>query len=315
MKKHIGRTCLLFPGQGAQYPGMGRDLWETSDTVKELFALGSRAAGIDLEALLFEADEEELKRTENTQVAITAVNLAVLAVLDERGVAPSVVAGFSLGEFSALVAAGVLSPEQVFPLVKERGLIMADVAAKLYNEAGEGPGMAAVMGLSPETVESLCAESELELYAANFNSPDQTVVAGTKDALAKGKEFFSDRGAKRWIPLKVTGPFHTPLLAEAKEAFAEVVGRCDYREPKIVLLSNVTGGKVESAPKAKELSIEQVTSPVRWTDEEAAVVAAGAEVCIEAGPGKVLSGLWKKSGHSIPCFPAGTVESMASIFE
>lgn len=294
---------------------MGRDLWEASATVKELFTVGGRAAGIDLEGLLFEAGEDELKRTENTQVAITAVNLAVLATLRERGVTPMATAGFSLGEFSALVAAEVLSPEQVFPLVKERGLIMADVAAKLYNEAGEGPGMAAVMGLPPETVEALCGESNPPLYAANFNSPEQTVVAGTQDALAKGKEFFTSRGAKRWIPLKVSGPFHTPLLAEAKAAFADVVRRCEYGEPKIMLLSNVTGGRVKSAENAKELSIEQVTSPVRWTDEEAAVVAAGAEVCIEAGPGKVLTGLWKKSGHSIPCFPAGTAESMASIFE
>lgn len=314
MKKHIGRSCLLFPGQGAQYTGMGKDLWEKYHSVKELFTSGSKSSGIDLPALLFEADEEELKQTENTQVAITAVNLAVLLTLQAEGVHPQVAAGFSLGEFSALVAAGVLRPDQVFPLVKERGMIMAEAASGLRNEAGEGPGMAAVMGLSPETVESLCRDSELELYAANFNSPDQTVVAGTQAALTRGKEYFVSSGAKRWIPLKVSGPFHTPLLGEAKKAFAEVVERCEYGDPKIILLSNVSGGRIESGAQAKELSIEQVTSPVRWTEEEQAVVAAGAEVCIEAGPGKVLTGLWKKSGHSIPCYPAGTAESIASLF-
>ena len=209
MVNNNSKLCFLFPGQGAQYPGMGKDMWEKSSAVKDLFSMASDLTGIDVPWLLFEAGDEELKKTENTQVAITAVNLASFTLLKEAGLKPAVVAGFSLGEFSALVAAEVLSLETVFPMVKERGLIMARVAEKL-SAGGNGPGMAAVMGLGPDAVQELCEKSGLDLYAANFNSPDQTVVAGTWDALAKGKEYFTENGAKRWIPLKVSGPFHSP---------------------------------------------------------------------------------------------------------
>ena len=305
MKSDGLRLAYLFPGQGAQYSGMGKDLWEKDASVRELFDTATVSAGIDVPALLFEADEEVLRETENTQVAITAVNLAVFRLLRAKGLAPHAVAGFSLGEFSALVAAGVLSIEQVFPMVRERGAIMAR-ASQALSASGEGPGMAAVLGLPGDQVESIARESGLELFAANFNSSDQTVLAGTHKALSQGKELFTARGAKRWIPLKVSGPFHSPLLKEAQTAFAEYLSGIEFADPAIVLLSNVTGGAVTSGAEAKNLAIEQVTSPVRWTAEEAALSALGVTHCLETGPGKVLGGLWKKTGSDAPCLPAGT---------
>ncbi len=309
MANNNSKICFLFPGQGAQYKGMGKDMYDKSPAVQELFTKASDLTGIDVPNLLFEADEEELKKTENTQVAITAVNLAAWKLLQEAGISPALAAGFSLGEFSALVAAGVISEETVFPMVKERGLIMAKVADKL-SAGGNGPGMAAVMGLEPEKVQELCEASGLELYAANFNSSVQTVVAGTFDALTRGKEYFSENGAKRWIPLKVSGPFHSPLLKEAREEFSSIVDAADFADPLISLISNVSGKAVKNGEEAKKLCIEQVTSPVRWTTEEETVLSLGASACIEAGPGKVLTGLWKKTDYTIPCYPAGTIEEI-----
>jgi [acyl-carrier-protein] S-malonyltransferase len=314
MKRDNLKRCFLFPGQGAQYSGMGKDMWQASKAVRELFDGASRSCGIDIPALLFEADEAELKKTENTQVAITAVNLAAWTVLMENNIQPEAAAGFSLGEFSALVAAGVLTIRTVFPMVRDRGLIMARAAERLVT--GEnGPGMAAVMGLSGDKVADLCASSGFELYAANFNSQDQTVVAGTYDALTLGREYFLSNGAKRWITLKVSGPFHSPLLNEARKEFALVVGAADFSEPRISLISNVTGGVVESAEEARKLCIEQVTSPVQWTREEKTILSLGIEQCIETGPGKVLSGLWKKTQTTVPCIPAGTMDEINVLTE
>lgn len=302
----------MFPGQGAQFPGMGKDLWEASSRVKKLFDDASEWTETDIPKLLFESAEDELKKTENTQIAITAVNLASLLMLKEAGIAPSAVAGFSLGEFSALAAAGVLSFEEVFPLVKKRGEIMAAAAEKL--SAGErGPGMAAVMGLAPDAVQELCETSGLDIYAANFNSPDQTVVGGTCEALSRGKEYFTAKGAKRWIPLKVSAPFHTPLMESARREFAVTVQALGFRDPEITLISNVSGKVVVSGAEAQELCIAQVTSPVRWTSEEETILALKTDICIEAGPGKVLSGLWKKTGSEVPCLTAGTLEEIENI--
>lgn len=312
MKSDIMLNCFLFPGQGAQYPGMGRDLWESSSAVKKLFADASKWTGMDIPELLFESSEDELKKTENTQVGITAVNLAVLLLLKESGISPAAAAGFSLGEFSALAAAKVLNLEEVFPLVKKRGAIMAAAAEKL-SAGDSGPGMAAVMGLPPDRVQELCKNSGLELFAANFNSPDQTVVGGTHTALADGKEYFTANGAKRWIPLKVSAPFHTPLMIDARQEFAEVVSTLNFKDPAIQLISNVSGKLVTSGAEARELCLAQVTSPVRWTAEEETILSLKTSICIEAGPGKVLSGLWKKINSDVPCLNAGTLDEIDTI--
>jgi [acyl-carrier-protein] S-malonyltransferase len=306
------RVFFLFPGQGAQYPGMALDLPEAGGpALKELFALASDISGRDMRALLAESDAETLRRTDVSQPAITLANLAAAACLRERGVEPSGCAGFSLGEYAALVAAGIIGAEDCFLLVRERGKAM-HAAAERLRAGGEAPGMAAVMGLAPEQVESLIAawrqEGGLtELYAANFNSPRQTVVSGTAAALAEGTRRFTGAGARRVIPLAVAGPFHSPLMRGAAEAFRPFLEKVPFKDPRIPFYSNVSGRLESSGEEIKALALAHITSPVRWTGEEAAIQAPGGiDACLEAGPGKVLQGLWKDTGSSIPCFGAGT---------
>jgi [acyl-carrier-protein] S-malonyltransferase len=265
-----------------------------------------------MKALLGEPDAETLKRTDVSQPAITLANLAAAAYLREKGVEPSGCAGFSLGEYAALAVAGVIGAEDCFLLVRERGKAMQAAADRL-RAGGEGqPGMAAVMGLAPEQVESLIAAWRQEggltdLCAANFNSPRQTVVSGTAAALAEGTRRFTEAGARRVVPLAVAGPFHSPLMDGAAEAFRPFLEKVPFKDPRIPFYSNVSGRLESSGEEIKALALAHITSPVRWTGEEAAIQGTGGfDACLEAGPGKVLQGLWKDTGSSIPCFGAGT---------
>ncbi|MDR0290198.1 MAG: ACP S-malonyltransferase [Treponema sp.] len=310
-------VVYLFPGQGAQYQGMALDFLG-SGAVKKLFEQASAAYGKDAQALM-NSDADTLKRTDVSQPTVTLANLAAAAFLSEQGWQPKACAGFSLGEYAALVCAGVISAEDCFRLVHERGKAMQQSADRLREAAGgdaaAAPGMAAIVGLAPEQVESLIAEwtkgGLKDLYAANINSPKQLAVSGTAAALTEAEARFKEAGAKRVIRLQVAGPFHCPLLADAAEAFRPVLEGVAFNDPKIPLYSNVTGKLVESGAEAKKLSLAQITSPVRWVYEEAAIAAAGGfEACLEVGPGKVLQGLWKDSGSEIPCSAAGTVEDI-----
>ncbi|AEF80587.1 ACP S-malonyltransferase [Leadbettera azotonutricia] len=312
----ISRAFLLFPGQGAQYPGMALDILESSPAAQKLFALASSITGRDMKSLLKNSDAETLKRTDISQPAITLANLAAAAWLAEKGIKPSGVAGFSLGEYAALAAAGVLSEEDCFLLAAERGKAMQASADRIKADAGSGsaPGMAAVIGLAPDQVEGLIAEWKKEgapfdkLFAANINSSRQTVVSGTAEALAESARRFIEAGCKRVIPLAVAGPFHSPLIADAAEAFRPFLEKARFNNPVLPLYSNVSGKPVSSGEEARKLALAQITSPVRWTDEEAAIQSAeGFDVCLEAGPGKVLQGLWKDSGSALPCLAAGTL--------
>jgi [acyl-carrier-protein] S-malonyltransferase len=309
------KTCLVFPGQGAQYPGMGQDLYEASEAVQELFTLAAETTGIDVKALLFEGSEEELKKTENTQVAITLVNLAVAEFLGEKGIVAQGAAGFSLGEYSALVYTGVLSAKDVFPLVKLRGELMAKACESLDQSSG-APGMAAVIGLAPEAVDQALAEAAIQgVYGANYNSPVQVVISGTASGLQGATEVLKAAGAKRVLPLKVSGPFHSPLLQGAAEDLKVALDSVSFQDPVKALYSNVTGKEITSGAEAKSLAVQQVVSPVRWTEEEALLVAAGYQRLIEAGPGTVLTGLWKKFNAEISCLSAGKLEQINAILE
>lgn len=312
------RIAFLFPGQGAQYPRMALDLYQESKAVQDLFALASEAAGMDMKALLEEADEERLKRTDISQPAISLANLAAASVLREKGIEPIACAGFSLGEYAALATAGVISDGDCFRLVTERGKAMQKVADRLARaEAGSAPGMAAIIGLPGEQVESLIAEWKqggLEgLYAANFNSPKQVVVAGTAAALAEAEERFKTAGARRVVRLQVAGPFHSPLVADALEDFAPVLELTSFIDPKVPLYSNVTGKQVLSGQEAKKLALRQITEPLRWTSEEACLVGLPLDAVLEVGPGKVLQGLWKDTGSTIPAYGAGTLTNIKSV--
>lgn len=307
------KTAFLFPGQGTQYPGMVQDLYDASAAVRDLFVLASDTTGIDCKRLVFEGTEEELKETINTQVSVTLANLSVATVLADRGIHADGVAGFSLGEYAALVAAGVLTPTQVFPLVKLRGQFMTKACDALDRSAG-APGMAAIIGLTPEKVdEALATASIPDLFGANYNSPHQVVIAGTASALAAGIEALKAAGARRAIVLKVSGPFHSPLLASAGQELAEALKTVEFRDPNKLLFSNVTGKPVLTGADAKALAVRQVTAPVRWTTEEQALLDAGFTRFIEAGPGAVLSGLWGAFNESLPCLSAGKLEQIQQI--
>ena len=315
---------FLFPGQGAQYPGMALDLWERGNAeVKRLFELASDISGRDMKALLGGSDKETLKRTDVSQPLITLANLAAAACLAEKNLKPSGCAGFSLGEYAALAAAGVVPAEACFRLVVERGKAMQAAADEIQAEApaGKAPGMAAVIGLAPGQVEELIARWKSEglcadLYAANINSPRQTVVSGTAAALEDGAQRFIEAGARRVLPLAVAGPFHSPLMAAAAETFKPVLEKTEFRDPLIPLYSNVSGKKILTGKEAKELALAQISSPVRWTDEEKAIQEAETfEAVLEVGPGKALQGLWKDSGSSLPCFAAGTLADIDELFK
>ena len=318
MKNNV---VFLFPGQGAQYQGMALDFL-VSGAVKKIFDAASAVFEKDAEALLRDSDADTLKRTDVSQPTVTLANLAAAAYLAEQGWQPAACAGFSLGEYAALVCAGVISAEDCLRLVKERGKAMQQSADRLREAAGgdpaAAPGMAAVIGLPPAQVEELIAKWSAaglkDLYAANINSPKQVAVSGTAAALTEAETRFKEAGARRVLRLQVAGPFHSPLLTDAAEAFRPVLEAVTFNDPKIPLYSNVTGKRVSSGAEAKQLALLQITSPVRWVDEEAAIAAAGNfAACFEVGPGKVLQGLWKDTENAIPCHAAGTVEDIKNL--
>ena len=314
-------VVFLFPGQGAQYQGMALDFLSSgSEAVKKIFDAASAAFGKDAQAML-NSDADTLKRTDMSQPTVTLANLAAAAYLAEQGWTPKACAGFSLGEYAALVCAGVISAEDCLRLVKARGAAMQMNADRLREAAGgdpsAAPGMAAIVGLAPSDVEKFIAQWGVkDLYAANINSPKQVAVSGTAAALSEAETRFKEAGAKRVIRLQVAGPFHSPLLVDAAEAFKPTLEAVSFSDPnpKIALYSNVTGKMVVSGAEAKKLALAQITSPVRWVEEEAAIIRAiGFEACLEVGPGKVLQGLWKDSRSELPCYAAGTVEDIGKI--
>ena len=305
------KRCFLYPGQGAQFIGMGRDLWQESDSVKELFAEASEESSLDLERALFKGDEEELKQTEITQVAVTLVNLAAMRYLAERGWESDVCAGFSLGEYSALVDAGILDNKDIFKIVRRRGEIMAEAS---NSPDSEPAGMAAVLGLDIEEAEPVFGElDEYDVYLANHSSPTQIVIAGTARALDRADLLFEKAGALKFVRLKVSGPFHSPLMGSARSELAEYLEDVTFIDPSKPVYANVTGKRITSGAEARKLCIEQIVSPVKWVDTEEKLISTGLDHVLEVGPGEVLSGLWKSFTKNIRCRPAGTVDAIKEI--
>lgn len=303
------KTCFLFPGQGAQYPGMARDFYETSKAVRDLFTLASEASGIDLKKLLFEGSEEDLKQTRNTQIAVALAGVASATCAREHGVHPDGCAGFSVGEWPALAEAGVVSYPDMFRLVAERG--------RLMDEAGKRSGgstMSAILSLAPEAIEEAIRKAGLKnVWVANYNSPTQSVISGTEADVAAAEAAVKAAGAKRAIRLKVSGAFHSPIMAYARDGFAEAVAGVDFHDPRIFLFSNVTGKRIASGAEAKSLAVTQIVSPVRWIEEEASILAEKPAFVAETGPGTVLGGLWKAVGGDLPCHPFGTLDQVSSV--
>jgi [acyl-carrier-protein] S-malonyltransferase len=309
------KMCFLFPGQGAQYPGMARDLWESSAGVKDLFQAASDAVKMDMKKLLFDSSEEELKGTDKTQVAMTLASLCSSRVLRERGVVPQACAGFSLGEYAALCDAGVLSVGDVFPIVQVRGQLM-EKAARGLDSADGAPGMAAVLGLpAAKIVATLEPLASAGVFASNYNSPVQVVVSGTAKGLALAETELKAAGAKRLVRLQVSGPFHSPLMAEARAAFDEALVRFSFADPVTPVYSNVTGKQVATGQEARELCGKQLVSMVRWVDVQESLLRDGCDRFLEAGPGTVLTGLLRALRPQASCAPAGTLASIAKALE
>ena len=306
-------VIFLYPGQGSQYPGMAKDFYEKYDGVKELFALASEACGRDMKSLLFDGSEDDLKDTGNAQPAIVLASLASRAAMNAEGLESSGAAGHSLGEYSALVDAGVLSPENALKAVSARGAFMAAAGAEIIARKGE-IGMAAVIGIGPAAVQEAIAGLP-DVWSANENSPVQVAIGGTQAGMDGAEDALKAAGARRIIPLKVSCPFHTPLMAGPAESMKAVLSDIDFRDPVKSIWSNVKAATVESGEEARTLLVEQITHPVRWVDLMTSISETSPSALYEVGPGTVLSGLWSKSKLDGKCLPAGSIEDLERIPE
>jgi [acyl-carrier-protein] S-malonyltransferase len=300
--------AFIFPGQGSQAPGMGRELAEAYPAAREVFEEADEALGFALSRLCFEGPAEELQLTENTQPAILATSVAALRAAEAEGLPrPDFVAGHSLGEYSALVAAGALGLRDAVRIVRKRGRYMQEAVP-----LGAG-AMAAILGADIETVEAACAEARGEgevCGPANINSPGQIVIAGSAAAVEHAIPLLKSRGAKRAVPLKVSAPFHCALMLPAQGRLAEDLSRVEFGDLSVPLVSNVDARLVRAGAEARESLVRQVSSPVRWRESVELLAREGVETFVEVGPGKILCGLVRQTAPQSRCL---NVENTASL--
>lgn len=303
----MGRTAFIFPGQGAQYCGMGKDFYETFDTAKRVYAIAGEASGLDVGELCF-TENERLDITEYTQIAMLATEVAILKVLEEKGVRADCAAGLSLGEYGALAAAGVMELPELFRLIRCRGIFMQEA----YPVGG---AMAAVLGLDADTIGRICDETEGVVSIANDNCPGQIVITGEARAVEAACGKLKEAGAKRCIPLKVSGPFHSALLEEAGRKLAAELEGVSVHTPRIPYLCNVEASYVRESAPVKELLARQVSSTVRWRETMERMLEDGVDTFVEIGPGRTLAGFLKKMGRDVRVMNVAKVEDLDQVVD
>lgn len=300
----MSKVVFMFPGQGSQYIGMGKEFYEQYAEAKEVYDLASKVTGLDIPALCFE-ENDKLNITEYTQICMLATEAAILACLKAKGFACDVTAGLSLGEYGALIASGVMTLEDAFKVVRARGIFM-------QNAVPEGGAMSAILGLDENAIYDICKNTAEETNAvvsiANYNCPGQIVITGEANAVALAGERCKEAGAKRVVPLKVSGPFHSAMLKEAGENLAKELEQVTFQEMEVPYLTNVTADYVKSVDEVKGYLKQQVCASVRWQQTIEKLIEDGADTFVEIGPGKSLSGFMRKINRDVVTKNIDTME-------
>ena len=307
----MGKIAFVFPGQGAQAVGMGKDVYEHSEIAKEIFDKASEAVGLDLKALCFE-ENEDINITEFTQVCLLTTSVAIMEVLRDKGIEPDVAAGLSLGEYCALVAAKSMNYIDAAKAVRKRGIFMQEEVP-----AGEG-GMAAILGMDSGDIENIIADMD-KVQIANYNCPGQIVISGETKQVTEAADKLKEAGAKRAVMLNVSGPFHSSLLVGAGTKLEKVLDELEIKKPEIPYVANVNAGYVTEQEDIEPLLVQQVSNSVRWQQSVEAMVADGVDTFIELGPGRTLAGFNKKIpraiGKDLTTYTVGTMEDIEKVVE